>query len=321
MHRLRALVPFAIVFAITLAPVALAQRKIIGADDEQPTDAGPPAADPKPDPKADPKAKKGDKKADEKKAAEDKAAADKAAADKKADEEKKKKKPDAAAVKKDDKRDVLEDTPAEKTKKSKEDEAKEAAEKAAEVAADAAAKKKDEDQKKLVDEKKAADAKKKLENKDQRLAAAKKVRQLTRTSGPFGISIAIEPGLVQKDVLLEVRLDVAQKLDVPDPRYGNLLPIKGANLVATVTSAKGRQRYALHPLDTPGRYGFHTTPAKDGQVTVQISGTTKEGKSLDATFPIHVGVWPPPDFEDEEKNNLATTDASRGGRKVVGGNQ
>ena len=289
MPRITALSPFAVSLVVTVmlafAPSAVAQRRIIGSDSDQVTDAGPAPPPPRAEAKAPVKAKK--KPAEEKKPV-------------------------------DDKRDVLKDTPAEKVTKSKETEAKEAAGKAAESAADAAAKKKQEDLKRLADEQRAADAKKKLENKDQRLAAAKKLRQLTRSSGPFALSVALEPGHVQKDALLEVRLDIAQKLDVPDPRYGNLLPIKGAKLVATVTSGKGKQRYALHALDTPGRYGWHTTPNTDGPMSVQISGTTSEGQNLDATFAVHVGVWPPPDFEPEEKNNLAT-DASRGGRKLVGG--
>jgi hypothetical protein len=272
-----------VIWSIAQAPGVLAQRNIIGAG--EPVDAGPAVAPPAP---ADPKAKR--------------------------------KGPPPTAVKGEvSKGDVLKDTAAEALKKAKEAEAKDAAEKAAEAVAEADRQKKAADLQRLLDEKKAAEAKKKLENKDQRLAAAKKIRQLTRTSGPFSISVAIEPGHVQKDALLEVRLDVAARLDVPDPRYGNLLPIKGAEVTATMTGAKRRVRMALHSLETLGRYGFHTTPAKDGPLTVQVTGTTADGQSFDATFPIHVGVWPPPDFEDEEKNNLATTDASRGGRKVVGG--
>lgn len=304
MKRFVPLVAFCAVFALAIVPVvsssANAQRRIIGAGDDEPTDAGPPpAADAGP-------GKKDDKKKDEKKPEEKKA--DPAATKK--DEKKK-----------DDKRDVLEDTATEKAAKSKDAEAKAAAEKKAEEAAEAEKKKKEEEKKKLEEDKKAADAKKKLENKDQRLAAARKIRQITRTSGAFAISIAIEPGQVVKDNVLTVRVDLSQKLEVPDPKFGSLMPIKDADIVATLTGGKSKLRYAVHPLQTPGRYGFHTTPTKDGVLQVTIAGTTKNNKSFDATFPLHVGVWPPPDFEDEEKNNLATTDAGRAGRKVLGGNE
>ncbi len=319
MKRFVPLVAFCAVFALAIVPVvsssANAQRRIIGAGDE-PTDAGPPpAADAGPG-KKDDKKKKDEKKPEEKKP-EEKKADEKKPEDKKADPAATKK----DEKKKDDKRDVLEDTPTEKAVKSKDSEAKDAAEKKAEEAAEAEKKKKEEEKKKLEEAKKASDAKKKLENKDQRLAAARKIRQITRTSGAFAISVAIEPGHVVKDNVLEVRVDIAQKLEVPDPKFGSLMPIRNADLVAVVTGGKAKLRYAVHPLETPGRYGFHTTLTKDGVVQVTITGTTKDNKSFDATFPLHVGVWPPPDFEDEEKNNIATTDASRGGRKVLGGNE
>jgi hypothetical protein len=59
--------------------------------------------------------------------------------------------------------------------------------------------------------------------------------------------------------------------------------------------------YALHNLGAPGQYGFHFTPTKDQTLQLQVVGTTKDGGSIDAAFNVHVGVWPPPDFDDEEK--------------------
>jgi murein DD-endopeptidase MepM/ murein hydrolase activator NlpD len=328
---LNRLLAAAIMGGIALAPAALAQRKIIGSSDDEATDAGPPPAtddkdDKKGDKKDDKKSKK-DKKAEEdakKKAEEDK---------KKAEEDKKKKgKPDDKSkdakdekkdAKKDDKRDVLADTPAETAKKNKDDEARAAAEKKADEAAEAEKKKKEEEARKLAEDKKAADDKKKLENKDARLAAARKIRNISRSSGPIGVSFAIEPGEVKSNSVVEIRVDLTQKLDVADPKYGTLMPLKGLDLVAVVSQPTGKKdnkslKYALHPLEAAGRYGFHTTPLKDGLYQVSIQGTTKDGKSVDASFPLHVGVWPPPDFEEEEKNNLATTDANRAGRQVLG---
>jgi hypothetical protein len=62
-------------------------------------------------------------------------------------------------------------------------------------------------------------------------------------------------------------------------------------------------RYAVHSLGAPGRYGFHFTPGNDGVVQVQLSGEVGE-RRLNVTIPLHVGVWPPPDFEDEDKKLL-----------------
>jgi hypothetical protein len=294
----------AVVGVVFVGP-AFAQRRIIGSDEEGAADAGPPpVVDAGP-------AKKGDKKDDKK-------------GDKKA--------PDAGpagSVKPDDKKpkdnkDVLEETSAEKKKADEAEAKKKAAEAAAEKAAEEAKKKAEEEKKKLLEEKKAADDKKKLENKDARLAAAKKIRQITRKDGSIGVSFAIEPGEVKANALTEVRVNVTKKLEQADPRYGNLEPQKNQNIVVTVQepgAKKGGARYALHALEAPGRYGFHFTPTKKGAYTLAVNGKDAEGHTWDATMTLHVDTWPPPDFDDEEKNNIAAgDDAARAGRKVMGGN-
>ena len=90
-------------------------------------------------------------------------------------------------------------------------------------------------------------------------------------------------------------------------------------IVVSQASGKGGppQRYVLHPLGAPGRYGFHLTVPKNGQIQVGVEGDVK-GKSLALNIPLHIGAWPPPDFDDEEKNNAATGDAARAGRRVLG---
>jgi hypothetical protein len=309
---LKRLLPFAALAALAVAVPAHAGRVIGGDDDDQP-DAGPAASPP---------AKPGDKTAPAAKDDKSKDAKSKdAKKDDKAKDDKAKDAKDSAktAPAKDKskvvpKGDVLDDTPAEKAAKAKDAEAKSKAE----DAADAAQKKKDEEQRKLQEEKKAADAKKKLENKDQRLAAARKIRQLTRTSGSFVIGIALEPGEVKPNNVLAVRAQIAEKVDVPDPRYGDRVPQKNAELTATVSGNGKKLRYEMHALDAPGRYGFHTTPLKDGSYLVAIEGKSKEGKPVSTSFTVHVGVWPPPDFDTEEQNNLAT-DSGKAGR-IIGEN-
>jgi hypothetical protein len=348
---LKRIVPFALVAAL-LAPAAVhAGRVIGGGDDDDTVDAGPaPTAPAKKDDKSAPAkddkskdAKSKDAKKDDAKAKDAKANDAKAsdAKDAKASDAKSK---DAATAKdakeaaKDAKSsstpastgapeksgkdkskvvpkgDVLDDTPAEKAQKAKDQEAKSKAEEAA----DAAQKKKDEEQRKLQEEKKAADAKKKLENKDQRLAAARKIRQLTRTSGSFVMGFALEPGEVKPNNVLSVRAQIAEKVDVPDPRYGDRVPQKNAELTAVVSGNGKKLRYEMHALDAPGKYGFHTTPLKDGAYLVAVEGKNKDGKPINTSFTIHVGVWPPPDFDTEEQNNLAT-DSGKAGR-IIGEN-
>ncbi len=288
MKRLASAALFALVVAGIVAPAALAQRHIIGAPSDEPTDAGPPPST-APAPAA---KKKEDKKKD----------------DKKKDDKKDKKKPAGG--------DILEESPEEKARQAKDAEAKDKAEKAAEEAE----KKKAESERKLKEQKKADQERHRLEVRDQQLAAAKKVRQITRESGALALSFAIEPGAVHKDGLIAVRVDINEKLEVADPRYGKLMPQRDIEgLVATV-SAPGRGaklRYALHPLDAPGRYGFHMTPQNNGKYEIAVAGTTLRHKSFDVSFPLHVGVWPPPDF-DEEQKNTADAEAAHGGRRILG---
>jgi hypothetical protein len=297
---LKRLLPFAVLAAL-LAPAAVNAGRVIGGDDDDQADAGPAA---KPADKSAPPAKK-----DDAKAKKDDAKAKDAKSPPPAPPPAAKDKSKSVAPK-----DVLDDTPAEKAAKAKDAEAKSKAE----DAADAAQKKKDDEQRKLQEEKKAADAKKKLENKDQRLAAARKIRQLTRTSGPFVMGFALEPGEVKANNVLAVRAQIAEKVDVPDPRYGDRVPQRNAELTAVVSGNGKKLRYEMHALDAPGRYGFHTTPLKDGSYLVAIEGKNGEGKPLSTSFTIHVGVWPPPDFDTEEQNNLAT-DSGKAGR-IIGEN-
>ena len=99
-----------------------------------------------------------------------------------------------------------------------------------------------------------------------------------------------------------------------DP-FCELLPVllrlglghRDLKLVAAVIEPTGKKdmttRFAVHSLGAPGRYGFHFTPTNDGVVQVQLSGEVGE-RRLNVTIPLHVGVWPPPDFEDEDKKLL-----------------
>jgi hypothetical protein len=160
-------------------------------------------------------------------------------------------------------------------------------------------------------EQKRLDEEKRLqETKADRLAAAKKQRVYRRTESDDVVVICeVEPGAVSKDAVVEMRLEVFRPLDVADPRFGAREPHRDLNLVATVVEPTGKKTtttatYTVHPLGAPGRYGFHFTPNHDGVLQVQLSGDVG-GRRLNVTIPLHVGVWPPPDFEDEDKKLLS----------------
>ena len=269
----------------SIATPSLAQRSVAGDDDDDDDDDDGKKAD---DKKAD------DKKADDKKA-DDKKADGKKADDKKADG----KKADDKAVKK-PVGDVLDETAEDKKKRKAEDDAR----RKADDAAAAADKKKADDKARLADEKSAADEKRRIDTREQRLVSARRVRPLLREAGDIRIQVAVEPGAVVKAKLVEIRLDLGKKLEVADPKFGTREPLRNLDLTATVTESTGKKDssrvYAVHSLGAPGRYGFHITPPKDGELQVQITGDA-DGRSLDVSFPLHVGAWPPPDFDDEDK--------------------
>ena len=207
---------------------------------------------------------------------------------------------------------MLEPTAADKVRAEKEHKDSEARAAAAFAAEEAA--RKDEAQKatekrRLDDEKKASDTKRRAETREQRLTTARKVRHLARKVGSYRLLVALEPGASAATTVLEVRVSLTKKLEVADARFGLLEPEPGASLIANVREANGKdvlgRSYVMHPMETPGSYGFHTTPLRAGLVNVTVRGTAADGTAIDATLPVHVGTWPPPDFDDEEKNNAA----------------
>jgi hypothetical protein len=241
--------------------------------------------------------------------------------DPKAAEEEKKKK-EAAKKKKEEARKKKEEA------KKRKEEAKKAAEEAAEKAAEEAERKK---QEAIQKKKEAAERKEKerLEkNRSARLKRAKAIRKLTRDDSDVVIGIALAPGAPKAAKVQEVRLELNQTLKVAHPKYGNRKPLVGMRVTATVeepATEKGSATtttYVVHPLDAPGSYGFHHTPTVDGEYSVRLDGRSADNEiSFSATFPMHVGTWPPPDFDDEEATN-AKNEAGRvaGGRRVVGSN-
>ena len=120
----------------------------------------------------------------------------------------------------------------------------------------------------------------------------------------MAVLATLTPGAVQKDGLVELNLDVFKRLDVADPKFGNREPFRDLHLVAVVVDQTGKKNartsYAVHSLGAPGRYGFHFTPTRDGVVQVLLTGEAGE-RTINIAIPLHVGVWPPPDFDEEDK--------------------
>jgi len=223
---------------------------------------------------------------------------------------------------------------AEKKKILEQEHKREEAEKAARMKAEEARRKKEEAEKRAklkAESKKKAAADKRHRNE---LKAARSERVLIRTEGKVRMRIVLRPGAPEIKAVEEVRIDLAEKLDAPDPTYGEFRPISGANLVATVSyvdalaeeptatkRGKGKSkvvpevpqplRYRVHALEDAGVYGFHTTLLTTGKYQVTLAGKAADGRAVSGSFDLYPGVWPPPDWEQERRKAAATSGRRR----------
>lgn len=217
---------------------------------------------------------------------------------------------------------------AEEKKKAEEAERKRKAKEAAEEAARKAAEEAERKKKEAVERKKEEAERKEKErlekNRAARLKSAKKTRRYSREDDELVAGATMTPGKPTKSKVLELRFDLGKQLEVAHPKYGDRMPLKGWSVVATVqepATGKGEAKtwsYAVHPLRAPGSYGFHHTPRIDGEHTVSIEASRGDD-SMSFTVPVHVGAWPPPDFEEEEANNAkAAAGRAAGSRRIIG---
>ena len=273
--------------AFMLVPVAAGARRVIGDD----------AAE-KDDDKDDDKSERKKRKTPEerKKEREDR---QKAREEERA--EKKRKKAEAAARKREK---------AEAEREAKEA-AAEAAEEAAEAAAEEAERKAEEAKARKLEEKRRKVEERKAANAQAKLKQAKIQRTLTRLDGSTRVVASLRPGAPKAAALLEIRVDIAEVLQTAHPKYGRLKPMSRKAIKAKVTGAGMDAVYRVHPLSAAGAYGFHMTPPQAGKYTVIVSG---DGFAVE--LPLHVGVWPPPDFDLEEQKNLSSL-AAASGRRVL----
>ena len=269
------------VLATSVSPsAALAQRRVIGADDEE----------------------------EEEEVKQDEAAKRRREKKKKEEEERRKKAKEKA-----------EREAAERERKAA---AAEAAAEAAEKAAEEAEAKAEEAKRKAEEEKLEKERRRLEANKAGRLKAAKRERQYVRKDGKLTFRFKVAPGAVVAKKVVAVRFKVDRKLDVASARYGDLAPEKGLRLVAVITEPAARRgepvvhRRLVHALEGAGQYGFHFTPTRDGAHEVMLEGESKDG-AVSVGLTLHVGAWPPPDFDEEERNNASML--AETSRSLVGG--
>lgn len=133
-------------------------------------------------------------------------------------------------------------------------------------------------------------------------------RYIEKRSGDYLFKLTLRPGVLAPQRVADVTVEVLRVLQIPDPQWGDRLPMSNSNPIATVqapalAAKKNRRRaepppsrYKLWPITNPGEFGFHFSPAHDGIYTVTIKGsdpTLGEGLELvgyEASFRLGVGT-------------------------------
>ncbi len=207
-------------------------------------------------------------------------------------------------------------------------------EKEAEEADAAAMKKAEEESRKKREE----EAKKKKDAEDKRAASkaeigkgnledARKSRVYKRLKDGLLFTAKVLPGAVEDNKMSEMEFTIVQKLEDPDPTYGDWAPVEDGDFMATFTcqslpapkDPKAKPGalpppvvYEIHPLGDAGKYGLHATLPNAGVWQLKVTGKKKDSqKATEVNIPLHVSVWPPPDFDTEEKNNVTLTGSGR----------
>lgn len=120
------------------------------------------------------------------------------------------------------------------------------------------------------------------------------IRHLSVHSGPVLFGIRLEPGVPDPEEVVEVAIEMAEVPPIPDPIYGERIPVKAAEIIAEVADADGAGytvKYRVHPMQDAGSYGFHFTPLRKDNYQVTLKGIYKT-KKFDPGFRVPVGIWP-----------------------------
>jgi hypothetical protein len=130
--------------------------------------------------------------------------------------------------------------------------------------------------------------------------AKPQVRNVQLSSGQLQFNIKLEPGAPDAGRVVDVRVELAMVPPVPDPIYGERIPVKGARLVASLADQEGtgyRSLYLVHPLSDAGLYGFHFTPLRSDVYVMELTARYQE-RDYQVSCKVPVGIWPfPPGTE------------------------
>lgn len=220
-----------------------------------------------------------------------------------------------------------------KSKAKEEADAKKAAEKAekerkqeearlkAEQEAKEAALKKEAEKAKQEQEAIMRERRKQREKRDNLLAQSKERRNYVREFSGHKALITVTPGSEGKNKVVEVTFQV-HKLSSDSASLGKAKVLKKlASATATVGPKKRRrgkgETYKLHRISRAGTYGFHYTPTMAGVHQVEVNLTDGDGSAFSFELPLYVGVWPPPDFPQEEEAYQNATQGQGRNRRIM----
>ena len=210
-------------------------------------------------------------------------------------------------------------------KKKKEQEEKEKQEEEARIKAEQAAKeealKKEAEEAKKKQEAKMQERRKQREKRDGILAQVKTRRNYVREFNGHKALVMVTPGGAEKNNVIEVTFQVHKMGEDSD----SLAQAKVLKKLGTATATVGQQKrrrgntetYKLHRISRAGTYGFHYTPTMAGTFQVEINLNLKDGQELNFDIPLYVGIWPPPDFPQEEETYQNATQGQSRNRRIM----
>lgn len=156
-------------------------------------------------------------------------------------------------------------------------------------------------------------------------------RYIEKRSGDYLFKLTLRPGVLAPQRVANITVEVLRVLEIPDPQWGDRLPMMNSKPIATVqapaveTKQNRRRtepapsRYKLWPITNPGEFGFHFSPAHDGLYTVTITGSdpslgdSLELTSYEASFRLGVGTE-----AAQTEQSQGTAAARRTARRPVG---
>ncbi|MDF1564157.1 MAG: hypothetical protein P1V51_13995 [Deltaproteobacteria bacterium] len=149
-------------------------------------------------------------------------------------------------------------------------------------------------------------------------ASASEVTIINKSGQNYDFVLTATPKERAAGRRVTVTLDLAQTPMVPDPTFGDRVPVRGASLIATVKPKEGGSpmRYGLHPLMGAGVYGFHFTPATTGLYQVTFAQRGVELPEFE--FVLGVGVDTPADTEAPQEA-MGLRQVLAGGRRPARG--